>query len=532
MNTEPAQSGQATDDATTGGASGQAFTLEQLLSIIGSARDAIITVDEHQRVVLFNASAEREFGVSASEAIGSPLERFIPSRFRAAHALHVREFARTGANLRDMGHSRALSGLRADGSEFPIEASISRSQIAGRQLLTVILRDISGRHALEAQLLQSQKMEVIGRFAGGVAHDFNNLLMVIFNYVALAQGRLEHNHPARSALAQVQEAAQAAAGLTRQLLAFARKQPMHRRVMSPHAAIVEIEPMLRRLLDESVRLRTALARDTGNIEIDPSQFQQVLVNLVVNAKDAMPRGGELLIECENAAGADLAGDQTVGVLGREMVTVRVRDTGVGMSADVREKMFEPFFTTKPEGKGTGLGLATCHGIVKQAGGRIEVQSEVGKGTCVSVLIPRVGGSASHAPVSVPAQVPTGNEAVLVVEDSELVRRILTEVLGEAGYRVLEAESGEQAVALAERGSGRIDLLISDVVMPGMSGPELAAWFESHRPGVPVILMSGHAEDALSRYDLTRAVFLAKPFRAATLLHAVRDALDSHAKRGN
>jgi PAS domain S-box-containing protein len=359
-----------------------AETQARLLTIIDSAMDGIITVDEAQRVVMFNQAAERIFGVPASRAMGMPLSGFIPERFREAHAHHVGAFGRTGQTSRQMGRLGTVSGLRADGTEFPIEASISQAVCDGERLYTVIIRDIAERRSLEAQLIQSQKMEGIGRLAGGIAHDFNNLLMAVFNYLKLASNRLEPGHPARPALAQAHEAATRAAELTRQLLTFARKQAVRPRLVWPRDILSRMDQMLRRLIGDDIDFRTEIAPDTGAVMADPSQLEQVLMNLVVNARDAMPEGGRLAV-----ATANLNEPAAADGFGRS-VEISVSDTGHGMSPEVLSHLFEPFFTTKEPGKGTGLGLAICHGIVRQSGGRIEVRSSPGAGSRFRVILPR------------------------------------------------------------------------------------------------------------------------------------------------
>ncbi len=500
----------------------------RLLSIIDCAMDAIITVDEAHRVVMFNRAAERIFGVPAREAIGGSLDRFIPERFRGAHAGHVRSFGCTGVTTRAMGRLDTLCGLRADGREFPIEASISQTPSNGRRFFTVILRDISERQRLEQQLLQSQKMESIGRLAGGIAHDFNNLLMAMFNYLTLASRRLESGHPARGALTHVQEAAERAAALTRQLLAFARKQVVHQRVLCPRDVVVGLEPMLRRLLGEDVMLRAVLAPDTGNVRADGAQLEQVLMNLVVNSKDAMPRGGTLTIEAGNMVLDEAYCRTRVGTTPGEHVLISVTDTGVGMAPDVLARLFEPFFTTKPPGKGTGLGLATCHGIVKQSGGHIAVYSEPGRGTSMKVFLPRVlEEAAGSAPAGSEAEPVGGTETALLVEDSAMVRDLASAALRDAGYTVLSATGGSEALRAVAEHAGPIDLLVTDVVLPEMSGVKLAESLLRARPGMAVIYMSGYTDETIADHgvETARMAFLAKPFTMDTLLRKVREVLD-------
>ncbi len=512
------------DSASTDG-----DTRAHLESIIESAMDGIITVDESQHIVMYNAAAERIFGVDVSEAIGSPLERFIPQRHRPSHAAHVKSFGRTGVTRRAMGHLGLLSGLRSDGTEFPIEASISQAMSGGRKFYTVILRDVTERQKLEAQLLQAQKMEGLGRLAGGVAHDFNNLLMAMFNYLALGVRTLEPGHAARAPLAHAKEAADRAATLTRQLLTFARKQAVTRGVVSPRDVVAGLEPMIRRLIGEDLSLRTNLAPNTGWVVADASQLEQVVVNLAVNARDAMPRGGTFAIETANVTLDEAYCATHPHAKPGAHVMIAVTDTGTGMTAEVLSRLFEPFFTTKEPGKGTGLGLSTCHGIVRQSGGHIAVYSEHGKGTSVKVYLPRVGeGAGGTGPAPELKSRPTGGtETVLLAEDSELIRNLAGEVMAGAGYTVLLAGDGREAADVAGRYSREIDLLVADVVLPGLSGIRLAEEMLAARPKLRVLFMSGYTEDMIDHHGVRREVseFIAKPFEMDELLRRVREILD-------
>ncbi len=494
----------------------------RLQRIIDSAMDGIVTIDESGRIVMFNAAAERMFGVAAGEAIGGPLERFIPQGARASHAGYVRKYGKTGVSSRNMGNLGTVSGLRADGTEFPIEASISQVQIGSERYFSAILRDVTDRKLLEAQLLQAQKMEGVGRLAGGVAHDFNNLIMAIFNYLALATRRLGPEHNVTPLLNQAHLAAQKAADLTRQLLTFARRQMVHPRILSPREVVSDLTPMLHRLIGEDILLRTVFEEDTGNVRADPSQLEQVVVNLAVNARDAMPSGGTLTIETRNeildAAYCRMRPDASPG----EHVVISVTDTGTGMSAEVQSHLFEPFFTTKPVGKGTGLGLATCHGIAKQCGGHIGVYSELGRGTSVRVYLPR-----AHAKVTSLSEPPEqeapprGEETILLAEDSDIVREVIAEELRQAGYQVLAAASGPEALQRAQAHDGPIHLLLTDVVMPEMSGVELAEQLMA-KGSIPVIYMSGYTEETIAHHgvDPEKTPFIAKPCMANTLLHLI------------
>jgi len=499
---------------------------QRLQRIVESAMDGIITIDEQGKIIMFNSAAERIFGVPASEALGGTLDRFLPQRVKDSHAKHVRTFGRTGVSNRSMGNLGTLGGLRADGTEFAMEASISQATVGSSQFFTVILRDVSERKRLEAQLLQAQKMEGVGRLAGGIAHDFNNLLMAIFNYLALATRRLGPEHPVTPSLTQANQAAQRAADLTRQLLTFARKQVVAPRVLSPRGVAEELTPMLHRLIGEDIALRAVLAEDTGNVRADPAQLEQVLVNLVINARDAMPHGGTLTIESTNETLDEAYCRTRIDAVPGDYVVLSVTDTGTGMSPEVQARIFEPFFTTKPVGKGTGLGLATCHGIVKQSGGHIGVYSEQNRGTSVRVYLPRVRSDATpHVAAVVPKAAPRGSETILLAEDSALVREMLSDELRSAGYNVLPAASGPEALEVAAAHPGTIDLLLTDVVMPEMSGVQLAAKLTAERK-LAVIYMSGYTEETIVHHgvDPDRMPFIAKPCMTDTLLHLIHRVL--------
>lgn len=431
-----------------------------------------------------------------------------------------------------MGRLGTLYGLRSDGREFPIEASISMAEHDGRKYFTVILRDVTERKRLESQLLQAQKMESIGRLAGGVAHDFNNLLMAMANYLALAMCRLEPDHPARGHLSHTMQAADRAAGLTRQLLAFARKQIINPKVICPREVVANIEPMLRRMIGEDLTLRTVLQPDSGNVMADVSQLEQVLMNLAVNARDAMPRGGTLTIETTNSRLDEEYCRTRVGATPGEYVLISVTDSGAGMTPEMLGRLFEPFFTTKEPGKGTGLGLATCHGIVNQHGGHIAVYSEVGRGTSVKVFLPRAGEPAHPGGTSAAAAAPRGGtETILLAEDSDMVRDLATTALREAGYTVIAGADGRRALEAARAFPGRIDLVVTDVVMPEMSGVVLAQEIEKDRPGMRVIYMSGYTEETISGHGVPSGGthFIAKPFMTDVLLGKVREVLDARAR---
>ena len=394
-----------------------------------------------------------------------------------------------------------------------------------------VIQDISERRTLQEQLLQSQKMEGIGRLAGGVAHDFNNLLTAILGYVEMCKldlpPDLPADHPARLDLNEVGTAGERAATLTRQLLAFASRQIVAPVRLDLSALVADSLKMLQRLLGDDIEIESALDPSVGTVEADPGQIQQLLVNLTVNARDAMPDGGRLLIETADEDIDEESARAHPGATPGPYVLLAVADTGVGMTDEVRSHLFEPFFTTKEMGKGTGLGLATCHGIVRQIGGHIRVYSEPGQGTTFRIYLPRKSGAADPQPVAAsPRPTPSGIETVLVVEDEPRVRRLAVLGLRAHGYVVLEAADGAEAIRLAGRIGAAVDVIVSDVMMPGMNGPELLKRLATVAPQARAVLMSGHAEaTVLSQMPAQRYAFLPKPFTPERLARKVREVLD-------
>jgi len=390
-----------------------------------------------------------------------------------------------------------------------------------------VMQDITERKRLESQFLQAQKMEGIGRLAGGVAHDFNNLLTAVLGYIELAGTKLERDNPAHEYFSSIRHAAERGASLTRQLLGFARRQITEPRVVDLDALVVQMQDLLRRVIGEDVELRIVTARALGSVRLDPAQFEQVLMNLVINARDAMPNGGTLTIESRNVDLDEGYARQHQGVQPGHYVMLAVSDTGMGMTEDVSRHLFEPFFTTKPPGRGTGLGLATCYGIVKQNGGHIWVYSEYGRGSTFKIFLPRTGEAAvSDTPADQAAGSVSGHETVLVVEDEPMVRAISVESLEMLGYRVLQASNGEEALEVARAYGGVIDLVVSDVVMPVMGGPALVQRLRIERPHVKVLFVSGYTDDAIVRQGVLEpgVEFLQKPFALAALARRIREIL--------
>jgi two-component system cell cycle sensor histidine kinase/response regulator CckA len=437
------------------------------------------------------------------------------------------------ARLRADGHVDRLETelVRRDGS--PVWVIESAVEVAGEgasagEIHGFVIDDTDRRTARE-EFLRAQKMKAVARLAGGVAHDFNNLLGVILGCAELLLRRFGPEHPGAGALEQARLAAERGAGLTLQLLAFSRRQVLQPRVLDLNAVVRSMEPMLARLLGGGIQLVSVPADGLGRVRADAGQIEQILMNLAVNARDAMPRGGELTIETANVDTGDADQppcDRAQG--GRVIITAS--DTRHGMDKGTLAHLFEPFFTTKPAGEGTGLGLATVFGIVQQSGGHVDVESEPSKGTLFRISLPRIEGRVQPAPPQRETAAAGGHETLLLVEDDPALRAVMREILESAGYRVHAASRSEEAVAVSGGQAGGIDLLLSDVVMPGPSGPELAAELLARRPGLRVLYTSGCTYDAIARHGLPEpgVRLLQKPFSASDLLRAVRAALDDSA----
>ncbi|MDX6474711.1 MAG: two-component system, cell cycle sensor histidine kinase and response regulator CckA, partial [Gaiellaceae bacterium] len=400
---------------------------------------------------------------------------------------------------------------RPDGAERRIEFVATADVRPGRHI--GVVRDLTRTQELESQLRQAQKMEAVGRLAGGIAHDFNNLLTAISGYSEFLIDGLDDERLRRHA-DEIRKAAARAASLTGQLLAFSRRQVLQPRILDLNAVVSDMDMMLRRLIGEDVELVTLLDPDVGRVRADPTQVEQVIVNLAVNARDAMPNGGSVTIETVDVATEE--GD---------FVELRMTDTGVGMTELERQQLFDPFFTTK-EG-GTGLGLATVYGIVEQSGGTIEVDTAPGMGSSFRVWLPRVDAPAEHTAVAPAARPRPGDETILLVEDETVVRQLVAEILESTGYTVMQAGDGPSALELLRRHSGKLDLLVTDVVMPGMSGPEVAQAVASMRPGTQVLYTSGYTDSAIGHHGVLEPgiAFLQKPFSADDLTRKVRSLLD-------
>jgi PAS domain S-box-containing protein len=498
---------------------------ERQEAVIQASPFAIIALDHAGNVTSWNPAAERLFGWTADEVTGQ-----IPPFVDPPHLSEFRE------KLQRTEQGELISGLerqrrRKDGSQVDVAVWTAPLRDAGGSISATIMAigDISERKKLEEQLRHSQKMEAVGRLAGGVAHDFNNLLTVINGYGHMMLDSLPPDDRLYTHAEQIVKAGNQAAALTTQLLAFSRRQMIQPKPVDLNRLITNLEKMLRRVVGEDVALYTLLSSDLASINADTNQMEQVLINLVANARDAMPRGGALTIATKN-----ITLDQSLSCEGSEIpagayVEMAVSDTGEGMDADTRSHLFEPFFTTKERGKGTGLGLSSVYGSVRQNGGGIVVWSERGSGATFRIYLPQLCGPATNdKPEPAPAAITCGNETILLVEDEVPLRHMLEETLSQAGYRVLEASDGTDAIRKWEKHAASIDLLLTDVVMPLVNGRQLARRLTSVAPQMRVIYMSGYADDVIAYHGILDAAttLVQKPFSPSALLHKLREVLDA------
>ncbi len=438
--------------------------------------------------------------------------------------------AKVGESQRELEHKVQERTAQLEEANRQLE-SLSESHALKRSLAEKERTDaLEALRDTERQLLQSQKLEAVGRLAGGISHDFNNLLTVILGYSDITKRNLAESDPLRRNVDEIIKASERAASLTRQLLAFSRKQVMQPKVFDLNSVVSDLEKMLRRMIGEDIELRVNADSDLGNIKADPVQVEQVIMNLIINARDAMPKGGKLSIETANVYLDESYSREHVSVVPGDYVMLAISDTGCGMDEDTRQRIFEPFFTTKEQGKGTGLGLSTVYGIVKQSGGNIWVYSEAERGTTFKLYFPRVTAEAEeYRRAANTLEVPGGTETILLVEDADLVRTLARQVLETAGYRVFEAASGDAAIKICDNINGdRIDLLLTDVVMPGMSGNDMSRILMVKQPGMPVLYMSGYTDDAIVQHGVLEAGinFLQKPFTPIALALKVREVLDA------
>ncbi len=486
------------------------------------------------RFLAANDAAVRSYGFSRAEFLSMPATDIRPPEDVAQMSARIRASAATEGVV-SVGESRHR---RKDGTLFDVHVTSSRLTFDGRPAVLAMAIDVTERNRaaaalekLEGQLRQSQKMEAIGQLAGGVAHDFNNLLGVIIGYSELLLRDLAAGSPAARRMTEIRNAADRAASLTTQLLAFSRRQVLQPRVLDLNSVVSEAREMLARVISENVEIVTVLAPGLGRVRADPGQIHQVILNFAVNARDAMPDGGTLTLETRNVVLDGGAAERHPGLAPGRYVALLVSDTGPGMPPEVLEHMFEPFFTTKEQGQGTGLGLATVYGVVTQSGGHVEVESAVGRGTTFKVYLPLADPDPyeAAAPSAPPA---SPSETVLLVEDAEALREMVQEILEAEGYRVIAAEDAERALDVAAAHEGPIALVITDVVMPGLSGPAAAERLKVLRPDIRVLFMSGYTDEAIGRQGVIgrETHFIQKPFSADALLRKVREVLDQRSGR--
>ena len=497
----------------------------RLAAIIECSEDAVISETLEGIIISWNQGAERLYGYTAEEIIGQPLfVLFTPE--------HYREYRQIMEKVRKGDPIAAYETIRRrkDGTMINVSVAIAPIEIRNGELAGAsnVSHDITRVKQLEQQFRQSQKLEAIGRLAGGVAHDFNNQLTVIYGYTQILLDDAP-NDAQSDMLREIKKAGERAAALTRQLLAFSRNQVLEPKVLDFNSVVIESEKMLARLVGEDIDLATVLHPNLGRIETDPSQLEQVLMNLVINARDAMPQGGKLTIETANAVL-----DRAYCQLHKEVqpgnyVMLAVHDSGCGMDEHTKVHLFEPFFTTKELGKGTGLGLAMIHGFINQSGGHISVESQLGLGSTIKVYLPEVQKalrSSGKLPLGIDG-IPHGNETVLLVEDDDAVRIFASQVLQACGYTVLKAAGGQEAIQLIKTHSGQVQILVSDVVMPGLCGREVAEQVRALEPAIKVLFLSGYTDDAVIRHGIraSEVAFLQKPFTPSELAVKVRKVLD-------
>lgn len=494
---------------------------------IRSANTGIVVADAAHpelAIVLCNPSFEQLTGYSTAEVHGRSPWFIEGGETDPGASLNLRRV------LRDQREHHATLVLhRKDGGAFWCDLAVSlvRNQVGEVSHFLLFYTDASARKHSEAALFQAQKVEAIGQLAGGVAHDFNNILAVITGYCEMAQRQIDALHPVRPRLDQILKAAHRAAALTRQLLAFSRKQVLKPRPIDLNTIVGDTQKMLGRLIGDHIVVEIRQGTTLGTINADPGQIEQIILNLAVNARDAMPRGGRLLLETSNEELDEAFAQAHPPARAGRYVRLVVSDTGEGMTPETLERVFEPFFTTKAEGQGTGLGLATVYGIVKQSEGYIEVESEPGQGATFRIYLPRLDRPKEATGEISRPQTPRGTETILLAEDTESLREVIQETLQECGYRVMAAADGREALAAARAFDGVIHLLLTDVVMPRMGGADLASALVEERPGLRVLFMSGYADGALSQHGVLGegVLLIEKPFSTERLAGMVRDALD-------
>jgi PAS domain S-box-containing protein len=496
-------------------------------SILQTVPEAMVVIDETGIITSFSSTAEALFGYASAEVEGSNVRILMPAPDRGSHDRYIHNYMTTGQR-RIIGLGRVVKGLRKDGSTFPMELAVGEAISNGKRIFTGFIRDLTSRHKIEEELRQAQKMEAIGQLTGGLAHDFNNLLTIISGNLEMLENKIS-DPKARVLLQEAQGATDDGAKLTGQLLAFGRRQPLNPRLTDLGQMISSFSELIRRTIGDRIELGTILRGSRNLALVDGPQLQNALLNLTLNARDAMPYGGQLTIEVSRAH-FDFDHVQMYPQLrAGDYVLISVSDTGAGMAEDVKQRAFEPFFTTKSTGAGTGLGLSMVYGFVRQSGGDIHIDSQQGQGTTVRLFLPAAADTVSppsdEASAGAMSDIPGGRETILVVEDDPRVRRIAVARLESAGYRVFRAANGAEALALIDA-LDEVALLFTDVAMPGMSGDQLAEQVRQRRPGIKILFTSGYAEPEIAGQQLAAdGSWLKKPYTARDLAVQLRSLLD-------
>ena len=500
-------------------------SMARLTAVVETAVDGFILIDAQGHILLFNPACEKLFGYRADEVMRQNVKLLMPPEYSAHHDGYIQNFLRT-AKPKIIGIGREVTGLRKDGSTFPMDLSVGEAKQDGESIFVGIIHDLTARKLTEQQLQQAQKMEIVGQLSGGIAHDFNNLLTVIVGNAEHLSEQLKSRQDLRRIAEDICESGERGAELTQRLLAFSRRQLLQPLAIDCHELLESMHKLLRRTLRENIEIRTAFHPDLILAFADRAQLESAVLNLALNAQDAMPNGGHLTVSTDLASLDDHYRGLHPEVEPGEYAMIAVSDDGEGMTPEVVARAFEPFYTTKDVGKGSGLGLSMVYGFVKQSNGHVSIYSEVGLGTTVRIYLPHVTTGRPRAPERESEDsIPRGHETILIAEDDPFVRSSVIRRTESLGYRVIAAVNGNDALTKL-RAHPEIDLLFTDIVMPGMSGWELADQARQIRPGLPVVYSSGHALESLVRQGRAPAhsIILIKPYRKAELANRLREAL--------